>query len=127
VVVTDSERLPKPEVYQKRSEQSEQKMNNSPCSSRRSSGAAIPAGDGKARLSRDTSHGLHWHPEGKSLFVTPDGNHINRILGCGPAGLRRGRDPLGKCSTCDVLPANLKVKVGGDEMETESDGYVGMD
>jgi hypothetical protein len=39
--------------------------------------------------------------------------------GCSPAGLRRGRGPLGKCSSCDVIPANLKVKVGGDEMETE--------
>ena len=37
-------------LYQKRSEQSEQKMNKSPCSSR---------GHGKARPSRDTSHDLH--------------------------------------------------------------------
>jgi hypothetical protein len=40
-----------------------------------------------------------------------------------PAGLQRSRGPLGKCSTCDVLPANLKVKVGGDERETESHGW----
>ena len=26
-------------------------------------------------------------------------------------------------SSCDVLPANLKVKVGGDERETESHGW----
>ena len=47
---------------------------------------------------------------------------MGRILGCGPAGLRQGRGPLGKCSSCYVLPANLKVKVGGDEMDTESHG-----
>ena len=52
---------------------------------------------------------------------------MDRILGCGPAGLRRGRGPLGKCSSCDVLPANLKVKVGGDEMETESHGWGGAE
>jgi hypothetical protein len=39
-------------------------------------------------------------------------------------GLQRSRGPLGKCSSCDDLSAraNLKVKVGGDEIETESHG-----
>jgi hypothetical protein len=40
-------------------------------------------------------------------------------------GLQRSRGPLGKCSSCDVLPANLKVKVGGVEMETESHWWGG--
>jgi hypothetical protein len=35
-----------------------------------------------------------------TVFVTPDGDYMDRILGCGPAGLRRGRGPLGKCSSC---------------------------
>jgi hypothetical protein len=35
--------------------------------------------------------------------------------------------PLGNCSSCDVLPANLKVKVGGEEMETESHGCGGTE
>jgi hypothetical protein len=61
--------------------------------------------------SRDTSHSLH--PEGKSLFklVTPNsalngrGEYMDSDsilgLGCGPAGLRQSRGPLGKCSSCD--------------------------
>jgi hypothetical protein len=36
-----------------------------------------------------------------SLLVTPDGDYMNCILGCGPAGLRQSRGPLGKCSSCD--------------------------
>jgi hypothetical protein len=63
------------------------KMIISPCSSRGQRQGARP--------SRDTSHGLH--PQGESLFVTPDGDYMDRILGCGPAGLRRGRGPLRKC------------------------------
>jgi hypothetical protein len=66
---------------QKRSEESEQKMNNSLCSS---------AGNSKAAprpSRRDTSHDLH--PEGKSLLVTPDSDYMDSILGCGPAGLRQ--------------------------------------
>jgi hypothetical protein len=81
----------------------------------------------------DTSHILH--VKGESLFVTPDGDsemiyHDYMAETASPprpgstawAGLRRGRGPLGKCSRCDVLPANLKVIVGGDEMETERHG-----
>jgi hypothetical protein len=30
-----------------------------------------------------------------------DGDHVDRILGCGPAGLQQSRGPLGKCSSCD--------------------------
>ncbi len=34
--------------------------------------------------------------------VTPVGDYMDSILGCGPAGLRQSRGPLGKCSSCDV-------------------------
>jgi hypothetical protein len=34
----------------------------------------------------------------------------------------RGRGPLGNCSSSDVLPANFKVKMGGDEMESHGWG-----
>jgi hypothetical protein len=40
-----------------------------------------------------------------------------------PAGLQRNSGTLGKCSSCDVLQANLKVKVRGDEMETETESH----
>jgi hypothetical protein len=48
---------------------------------------------------------------GKSLFVTPDGDYMDRmdrILGCFPAGLRRGRGPLGKCSSCDAMQSWIR-------------------
>jgi hypothetical protein len=64
--------------------------------------------DGKAQPSRDTSHGLH-PEEKKSLLVTPDGDYMGRILGCGPAGLRQSRGPLGKCSSCDVTRLGTQV------------------
>jgi hypothetical protein len=47
-------------MTQKRSQQSEQKMKKSPCSSRR-------PGNGKALPSLDTSHGLH--VEGKVALL----------------------------------------------------------
>jgi hypothetical protein len=52
--------------------------------------------NGKAQPSRDMSHGLH--PEGNSLLVTPGGDYMDRILGCGPAGLpvRHWPGPAGK-------------------------------
>jgi hypothetical protein len=80
-------------------------MDNSPCSSRgQRQGAAIRV------AGPDTPHGLH--PERKGLLVKPDGDYMDRILGCGPADLRQSRGPLRKFSSCDVLPANLKVNVG---------------
>jgi hypothetical protein len=67
-----------------------------------------PAGNDKARPSRDTSHGLHI--EGKSLYVTPDGDYMDRIIesessdsdASGPAGLLRGRGQLAKWSSFDA-------------------------
>jgi hypothetical protein len=45
---------------------------------------------------------------------------MDSILGFSLADLRQGSGPLGKCSSCNVLPVNLEVKVWGDEMEKES-------
>jgi hypothetical protein len=66
-------------LYQKRSgepEQSEPKMNNSPCSSRGQRQGAAIAG-------YVPGHGLHPDSEGKSLLVTvtPVGDYMDRILG----------------------------------------------
>jgi hypothetical protein len=94
-------------------------MDNSPCSSRgQRQGAAIRV------AGPDTPHGLH--PERKGLLVKPDGDYMDRILGCGPADLRQSRGPLRKFSSCDVLPANLKVKVGetGWRLKVMSGGKV---
>jgi hypothetical protein len=73
----------------------------------------IPLGQRQGRRrhpTRDTSHDLPVHPEGASLLVTTDGDYMDRSLGCcGPAGLRQSRGPLGKFSSCDVLPATAAI------------------
>jgi hypothetical protein len=71
--------------------------------------------DGKPeeRPSRGTSHGQGLHVEGKSLFVTPDGDYMDSIFGCCPAGLLRvsagpaARGNL-KSESC-ARPASLSV------------------
>jgi hypothetical protein len=49
--------------------------------------------------------------KGKSLLVTPpDGDYMDRFLGCGPAGLRQSRGPLGKCFTdSELFPAPARA------------------
>jgi hypothetical protein len=90
-------------------------MKISPCSSRNQLSCAQSRDSrGESRLTR--------HPftlVGKALVVT-DLPVIKAESQDSARCLQRSRGPLGKCSSCDVLPANLKVKVGGDDMETES-------
>jgi hypothetical protein len=68
-------------------------------------------GGGRSRYELQPSQPEREHSP--SLLVTPVGDYVDSILGCGPAGLRQSRGPLArrpgargnlKCSSCDVNP-----------------------